>query len=63
MRTTEHRCGKCSWGGTGSTDCPNFVGREVEAGRDAWVDYGEDPEPEDFWDRLDRAWAEMKESW
>lgn len=36
---------------------------EVEAGRDAWVDYGHDPEPEDFWDRLDRGWAEMKESW
>lgn len=23
-RTREHRCGRCSWDGTGSTDCPNY---------------------------------------
>lgn len=23
-RTREHRCGRCAWAGTGSTDCPNY---------------------------------------
>lgn len=24
QRTRDHRCGKCQWGGTGSTSCPNY---------------------------------------
>ena len=24
VRTTEHRCAKCSWQGTGSKLCPNY---------------------------------------
>ncbi len=31
MRTTEHKCAKCAWQGTGSTDCPNFVPKQKPA--------------------------------
>lgn len=24
QRTRDHRCGRCSWGGTGSVTCPNY---------------------------------------
>ena len=27
LRTREHRCGNCSWGGTGRIDCKNFKPR------------------------------------
>lgn len=28
-RTREHRCGRCSWAGTGRTDCENNKPEEV----------------------------------
>lgn len=29
-RTREHRCGRCSWGGSGSTSCPRYLRKKED---------------------------------